>query len=166
MSCIFCNSTIGLNSIEHIVPESLGNQWYMLSKGEFCSTCNNRFSKFENTALNNSILGLERARLGIKTKNGNPGIGNSSDIKFTGSDTFERGLITISGLRNAKPQLVDAKKGLFEITVPSFTKSENASAKLFLKIGFESLYKSRSDIFNKYNFMNLLNCVLGNENLL
>jgi hypothetical protein len=40
MPCIFCGSQEHLNTVEHIVPESLGNTTFMLSKGDICDTCN------------------------------------------------------------------------------------------------------------------------------
>ncbi len=51
MNCIFCGVDAGKGSLEHIVAHSLGNEHYVLSNGEICSSCNTIFSKFERDAL-------------------------------------------------------------------------------------------------------------------
>ena len=58
MTCIFCEEPIGKSSIEHIVPESLGNLWYTLPSGFVCNTCNGNFSKFEDKAIIPSLVYL------------------------------------------------------------------------------------------------------------
>jgi hypothetical protein len=46
MSCIFCGSdTSTSKSIEHIIPESLGNTDHTLPAGYVCDKCNNYFSR-------------------------------------------------------------------------------------------------------------------------
>lgn len=46
MRCIFCKSVSdACVSIEHIVPESLGNKEHVLPKGWVCDTCNNYFAR-------------------------------------------------------------------------------------------------------------------------
>jgi len=42
MRCIFCkNPSDNSVSVEHIIPESLGNISHILPKGWVCDTCNN-----------------------------------------------------------------------------------------------------------------------------
>lgn len=52
--CIFCNQdSTESKSIEHIIPESLGNDELILDKGIVCDKCNNYFSReIENPVLN------------------------------------------------------------------------------------------------------------------
>jgi uncharacterized protein (DUF736 family) len=72
MNCIFCkeisdNST----SIEHIIPESLGNKSKILEKGIVCDKCNNYFStKIEKPLLDLEYFTRLRARNEIKSKKG------------------------------------------------------------------------------------------------
>ncbi|MEG5037227.1 HNH endonuclease [Microcoleus sp. AT3-D2] len=46
MRCIFCKSDSSKSkSVEHIIPESLGNTTKVLPKGIVCDTCNNYFAR-------------------------------------------------------------------------------------------------------------------------
>lgn len=46
MLCFFCKEdATNSKSIEHIVPESLGNKKYILEKGIICDKCNNYFAR-------------------------------------------------------------------------------------------------------------------------
>lgn len=53
MNCIFCKEiSDGSKSVEHIIPESLGNKSHILSKGIVCDRCNNYFAlKIEKAVL-------------------------------------------------------------------------------------------------------------------
>ena len=60
--CIFCgNDSKDSKSVEHIIPESLGNKDLILEKGVVCDKCNNYFaSKIEEPVL--SLDGFKRLR--------------------------------------------------------------------------------------------------------
>src|SRR6476620_6715883 len=46
MRCIFCKADSKLSrSVEHVIPESLGNSTLVLPKGVVCDPCNNYFSR-------------------------------------------------------------------------------------------------------------------------
>jgi hypothetical protein len=46
MYCIFCkNNSSGSVSVEHIIPESLGNSKHILPRGVVCDKCNNYFAR-------------------------------------------------------------------------------------------------------------------------
>ncbi len=46
MRCFFCKcNTDSSKSVEHIIPESMGNKKYILDKGIVCDKCNNYFSR-------------------------------------------------------------------------------------------------------------------------
>lgn len=46
MRCLFCKQEASNSlSVEHIIPESLGNRGYILPKGIVCDGCNNYFSR-------------------------------------------------------------------------------------------------------------------------
>lgn len=70
MRCIFCKqSSENSNSVEHILPESLGNTKNILRKGIVCDKCNNYFSiKIEQPLLNLPFFKQLRARNSIHSK--------------------------------------------------------------------------------------------------
>jgi len=72
MNCIFChNVSDNSKSIEHIVPESLGNKHTVLWRGAVCDKCNNYFAtKIEKELLKQPYFISARHRNIIKTKKG------------------------------------------------------------------------------------------------
>ncbi len=70
--CIFCHEkTDTSKSVEHIIPESLGNKHHYLPKGYVCDKCNNYFSiKIEKELLSQPYFISLRFRNEIKTKKG------------------------------------------------------------------------------------------------
>ena len=72
MECIFCkqDSTNSL-SVEHIVPNSFGNNTAVLRKGIVCDKCNNYFArKVEQPFLESEAIRKLRQELGIENKRG------------------------------------------------------------------------------------------------
>lgn len=63
--CIFCKQSDRLESVEHIVPRTLGNLHYVLPKGIVCMHCNNRFGQIENRVVSSHSFIKERERLGL-----------------------------------------------------------------------------------------------------
>jgi hypothetical protein len=72
MNCIFCTqNSENSKSVEHIVPESLGNKSTVLSKGIVCDGCNNYFArKIEGEMLSFPYFKSVRQRNFIFTKKG------------------------------------------------------------------------------------------------
>jgi hypothetical protein len=72
MRCIFCTSPSSASrSVEHIIPESLGNTRHVLPKGAVCDTCNNYFArKVEHPVLSHRSIRNLRAWNGLRTKGG------------------------------------------------------------------------------------------------
>lgn len=70
--CIFCHEkTDTSKSVEHIIPESLGNKHHYLPKGYVCDKCNNYFSiKIEKELLSQPYFVSLRFRNEIMTKKG------------------------------------------------------------------------------------------------
>lgn len=67
LQCVFCNSD-GPFTIEHIIPESLGNDDLLL-KEQVCGKCNDYFSrKIEAVVLSKSPIAFWRVFLEIRTK--------------------------------------------------------------------------------------------------
>lgn len=162
MSCIFCNSEENQGTIEHIVPESLGNKHYTLPAGCICKTCNNKFSRFEKEAISNSIIGFEKTRFAIKSKKGKTPSSKVEDIEFAGDEQGRKDIVTLKGVKTEDIKSFDPKTKIMQVVVPGFEKNDVQIGKFLLKIGFESLYKSRKQIFNSKDFSELLN-YLGNK---
>jgi HNH endonuclease len=74
MRCIFCRcQSDGSKSIEHTVPESLGNTIHILPRGSVCDSCNNYFArKVEHPVLSHRSFRNLRAWNGIRSKAGRP----------------------------------------------------------------------------------------------
>ncbi len=159
MNCIFCDEPISKSSIEHIVPESLGNIWYVLPSGVVCDTCNGNFSKFEEKAIFKTQLGFVRTKNGIRTKKDKPSSFQIGNIKGEGTENSEKNVLTFFGLEEKDIVGSDPINKTFKILVPDFYKSEMATSKMLLKIAFESITKSKTKILNSYDFTNLKNYI-------
>jgi len=72
MKCIFCkNDSSNSKSVEHIIPESLGNKTQTLSKGVVCDVCNHYFgNKIEKNVLEMPYFKSLRGRIMIENKKG------------------------------------------------------------------------------------------------
>lgn len=72
MRCIFCKQcSDGSKSIEHIIPESLGNKTNTLAQGVVCDKCNNYFAReVEKPFLEHSAIELLRFEEGVESKKG------------------------------------------------------------------------------------------------
>ena len=72
MKCIFCKQPSDLSkSVEHIIPESLGNTEHILTKGIVCDKCNNYFAiKIEQPLLQLPYFVSLRHRNDIESKKG------------------------------------------------------------------------------------------------
>lgn len=100
MQCIFCHKDSSTSkSVEHIIPESLGNKEHFLPKGYVCDECNHYFAiKIENELLSQPYFVSMRFRNEILTKKGKlvrqkmvfPGAMRSTDVVM---QTTENGII-------------------------------------------------------------------------
>lgn len=70
--CLYCKSIEGsFKSIEHVFPESLGNQTIMLQKGVVCDSCNNGvLSQLDQALLEFSPISFMRVNYSIPSKSG------------------------------------------------------------------------------------------------
>lgn len=88
MRCIFCKQPSDTSrSVEHVIPESLGNHTLVLAAGSVCDPCNNYFSrKVEAPFLNAPWIRMLRHEQGIASKRGRvptmraiaPGLGEAT----------------------------------------------------------------------------------------
>lgn len=95
MRCIFCkNPSDNSKSVEHIIPESLGNKDHVLTKGIVCDTCNQYFAtKIEKTVLEFPYFKHIRHLNEIENKKGNIPliqgiIGGSIDVGRENGEIF------------------------------------------------------------------------------
>lgn len=72
MHCIFCKADSSASrTIEHIIPESLGNTEHTLPQGVVCDGCNNYFArKIEKPLLDAAYFQLSRFRNSVANKKG------------------------------------------------------------------------------------------------
>jgi hypothetical protein len=164
LKCIFCPNEETDSPEEHIVPESLGNTTYILTNATICREHNTLFSKFEEKALSKTILGMERSRLGVKTKKGKPAKSKTGDIEFMGDKDFRKNVINVNGLKDEDIKDFDPKTGTFKIVVQGFDKTEVPTGKLVLKIGIESIFQSQKQLTEKYDFQDLKDCLTNKNN--
>ena len=70
MRCLFCKAdSSGSQSVEHGIPEALGNTTFILPRGIVCDRCNNYFAvKVERPLLDGGWLRDMRARQGVPSK--------------------------------------------------------------------------------------------------
>jgi hypothetical protein len=164
MQCIFCETENDSNTIEHIVPESFGNKDYVMQKGKVCDDCNNLFSKFESTALANSVYVVERARLGIASKKGKSAKGRVKELTIEGDENLRETYLKVSGLNEENFKNFNPITRAGHLIVSGFDKAEVSTSRLLLKIGFESIYTSRRKIFKKYDFTELKDYITNKNN--
>jgi hypothetical protein len=74
VKCIFCKrDSSGSRSVEHVIPESLGNTEHLLKPGIVCDTCNNYFaSKVEGPLLSEPYFRYQCSIADIPSKKGRP----------------------------------------------------------------------------------------------
>lgn len=71
LPCLFCRSDGPFTTVEHVIPESLGNDDLVL-EGHVCDKCQTYFgAKLERYVLEKSPVGFWRVFLGTTTKKGN-----------------------------------------------------------------------------------------------
>lgn len=72
MHCVFCKGdSCGSSSVEHIIPESLGNRSHFLPAGVVCDRCNNYFAvKIEGPLLMSDYFRQVRFHNDIASKRG------------------------------------------------------------------------------------------------
>jgi hypothetical protein len=164
MQCIFCEDEILNSSVEHIVPESLGNRFYIIEPGIVCNACNNRFSEDEGKAILKSFLGFIRIQNGIKTKQGKSSKAMVDGIKAIGDPNFRKNVISFESIKEEYKKILDPSTGTFELYIPDFDKTEVSASRMLLKIAYESIYKSKRGFLGKYDFTSLKSYLTNKDN--
>lgn len=136
--CIFCDGSGPFNSVEHVVPASLGNDIVALGRGWVCDKCNHVISKFEREVLWNSIIGVERCRMGVITKKKKPAKAVTHGITWFAVPEKGRGVVAAEANDWSKNPVL-WKRGFAEgkIVMPLHDENCYYIAKFLLKIGVE-----------------------------
>lgn len=120
--CIFCGGSGPFSSREHIVPHSLGNDIIVLPKGWVCDSCNHTCSKFESRVLYSSILGLERCRMGVRTKVGRPAHSKTYGVSWFAEPEKPANIVSAEAEWDRVPLLVNADESRGILPLPFTTK--------------------------------------------
>lgn len=110
MNCIFCKkNSDNSKSIEHIIPESLGNKNHTLQKGIVCDSCNQYFS----TKIEKEVLDLPYFR-SLRNRNFIPSKKNNipNEVGFFGD--LKSGKVEILGNEGKTLQILVEKNEIFE----------------------------------------------------
>jgi len=152
MRCIFCKSDSSLSkSVEHIIPESLGNKEHILPPGVVCDRCNNYFSrKIEKELLEQPYFSSVRSRNVIRSKKGKfpgeKGVLLSPPTPIELSRDKQGSLSLIVEDENAFREILSGKKMTFftpAIDMPE--KNEPVLSRFIGKVGIEYLAKLLMD---------------------
>lgn len=135
--CILCGQTGPFSSEEHIVPHSLGNDILVLARGWVCDRCNNICSGFESKVLNNSVIGVERCRLGVVTKRQRPARSDVHGISWFSEPGRPDNVVSAEGQWDRIPMLLSPDGRSGKVVFPLHDESCYAIARLLLKIGVE-----------------------------
>jgi len=164
MICIFCGKENEAMSVEHIVSESLGNEHYIMPLSSVCDDCNNHFSKFEEKVLAKTVLAVERARFAVISKKRRTSKGQINGLKIEGNEEYKMGQVKLVGINSDNFKDFNPITRIGSLHVATFDKSEVATSKFLLKIGLESIFKSKRAIYDKYDFTNLRDYLIGKTN--
>jgi hypothetical protein len=135
--CIFCGGQGQFSSVEHIVPHSLGNDLLVLGPGWVCQTCNNICSGFESQVINNSILGVERCRLGVITKKHKPARSDIHQLSWFSEPGLPLNVLSVEAQWDKVPIILSRNGDSGKIVFPLHDDSCYAIARLLLKMGIE-----------------------------
>jgi hypothetical protein len=139
MKCIFCKSDGPFTSVEHIIPHSLGNDLIVLPKGCVCDKCNNICSSFETRAIYNTILGIERCRLGVITKKKKPAQASIGGIQWTAEPDKQINALSAEADWSKIPVLRGNDLNSGKIAIRIHNEFNQDILRLLLKIGNEIL---------------------------
>jgi hypothetical protein len=150
MNCLFCKqNTDNSKSVEHIIPESLGNKEHILPRGLVCDNCNQYFAtKIEKPLLEQPYFKNVRHRAGIENKKGRIPIEKaliiSPEIEEIEIMIDKKGktILLFNDGEKAKRILLNPKSGSF--IIPTFDKPEENNkilSRFLAKVAIEALLK-------------------------
>ena len=122
--CLYCKqSDVPFTSVEHVIPESLGNQGLrgkppmVLPKGVVCDRCNHgKLSNLDNALIDFSPISLMRTRYGVRSKRGALPSAKLGNARLR---SLSPGNILIEPGSSQKAFQVDRSKGRFNMQLLS-----------------------------------------------
>ena len=170
--CIYCKTREGsFKNVEHIIPESIGNESLFLPRGYVCDECNNKMSEVEQIFVNSLPISLLRIFTNGIGKKGKFPLARFSNVHFYKTSTNSITVIGQAG-ENSIPKAIEQSDGSYKIKMPEIKQriDHHAIARVLFKIGLgiiaidrgqeealNSKYdKAREYILNGGNFHNRL----------
>ncbi len=144
MNCIFCKKDSSASiSVEHIVPESLGNKSHILKKGIVCDKCNQYFSlKIEKPVLEMDFFNDLRFRNKIESKKRKipKGVFLIPDNNYEAQVTIEKGVTSVRLDTEIFNLFKDGKLNQLILPINNNIPTKNKDVSRFIaKIAFEML---------------------------
>jgi HNH endonuclease len=157
--CLYClkdkSSTTTFDSVEHVVPESLGNKNYILPQGFVCDKCQNYFSHIENKVLNSVPFSWERSISSTLTKKNKYPRLERSGIKLETRDNRPHLDIDRPNLKK-NDYRVDKTTGLINLHIPEQDNQKTLNRnylRFLIKMGLGLLFFNTNDSQFKYNHL-------------
>jgi hypothetical protein len=145
MRCIFCKrSSVNSRSVEHIIPESLGNSTAVLPAGIVCDKCNNYFSQnVEKPFLNSEAVRLLRFHQAIPSKKGRiPSVKAVLSPNFTAAISRPK-TGPYAGIVELEPEayryLMTAKEGKLIVASAGKEPDHNVVSRFLAKVASEAI---------------------------
>jgi hypothetical protein len=140
MQCLFCKQDSSRSrSVEHIIPESLGNDDLVLPRGVVCDACNQYFgSKIESTVLQKAPFGVERVMQAVATKRGKSPLYRGKDIVLGSTGAHDRiGMLSVPPHRELR-----ATRDKRLLLIPEWC-DDDRLVRFLLKVGLEALVSTQ-----------------------
>jgi hypothetical protein len=166
--CLFCLQTDGgFSSVEHPIPESLGNTELVLPKGVVCDRCNNgRLATLDQGLTGLMPLKMRRTTLGITNKRGNVPVTVFQDTRL---ELVEgRPALTGPAPRSWQLEQVDARDPRWSVGTATLTggrplrgRYAEQISRALLKVGFEAAWPELGERLMEEDFDELRTLILG-----
>lgn len=160
MNCLFCEKEGSYSTVEHIVPESLGNKRLVLT-GIVCDGCQNYLGKeVEEYVLRRSPIGAWRVLAGVQTKHGKQPLfsfrqPNQDSGRFPDCHTANDDSVTFIG-SDEGDCLVELDEELFHKKISEGTKTDfrlvltpkmlHMMGRFLGKVGLEMLARDHDEV--------------------
>ena len=144
MDCLFCRADAEKSrSVEHIIPESLGNTKHVLNRGIVCDKCNNYFSrKVEKPFLDLPAIRYLRFHEGLESKRGRvPSVNGvlSPQIPVEVTRHMRRGFTSVQIPDDAIQEVRQMRSGTLLISTGSRLPEGPIVSRFFAKIALEAM---------------------------
>ena len=144
LRCIFCRqNSRHSQSVEHIVPYSLGDRSHVLPRGIVCDGCNNYFSrKVEQPFLESAAIRVLRFHQELESRRGRiPPIEGTfwPDIPTTVVRDFKTGTLSADIPLDAYERLTAMEKGMLLLPIGGAPPADPVISRFLAKVGLEAI---------------------------